>query len=104
MYRSSILKENDEITIRQMEKDLVPSTDKSWVDILEEGTQALIDYMNSLSEDEFIHKKTKAWYHQEPQSQAQWLIEIITHLAHHRAQMFDYLKQLEYNVKMYDLY
>ncbi|WP_370733829.1 DinB family protein [Paenibacillus dakarensis] len=36
--------------------------------------------------------------------QAKWLIEIVTHAQHHRAQMFNYLKTLGYQVSMFDLY
>jgi uncharacterized damage-inducible protein DinB len=100
----AILQERDEIAIRQLEKKLTPETHADYHRILREGFAELSSYMNGLSEYFFFHHKTKAYYNQEPTTQAKWLIEIITHMAHHRAQLFNYLKELKRDVTMYSLY
>ncbi|WP_235281611.1 DinB family protein [Thermoactinomyces daqus] len=100
----AILQENDEIAIRKLEKNLTPKTREDYHRILTKGFAELTAYMDSLSEDFFIHRKTRAYYNQQPVTQAKWLIEIITHMAHHRAQLFNYLKELKRDVTMYSLY
>ncbi|WP_371268621.1 DinB family protein [Bacillus licheniformis] len=49
-------------------------------------------------------KKTKPFYLDEGMTQSRWLTETLTHIFHHRAQLFNYLKQLGYDVNMFDLY
>ncbi len=71
---------------------------------LEEGVQALKNYLNGLTDEEFLNKETKAFYLDNGKKQAAWLTEIVTHAFHHRAQFFTYLKQLGYDVNMFDLY
>lgn len=72
--------------------------------VMEDGAQALKAYMDGLSEEEFLDKETKAFYLEHGKKQAAWLAEIVTHTFHHRAQFFTYLKQLGYEVTMFDLY
>ncbi|WP_124728288.1 DinB family protein [Staphylospora marina] len=100
----AILREADEITVRRLEADLTRQSGEELVKVMNEGWAALKDYMSSLTEEEFFTKKTKAFYKEEGTCQATWLTEIITHLAHHRAQLFDALKQFGYGVNMFDLY
>ncbi|PKR77106.1 damage-inducible protein DinB [Halalkalibacillus sediminis] len=72
--------------------------------VFEDGYNKLNNYMTSLSNEEFLNKKTKAFYMENGQTQATWLTEILTHIFHHRGQLFNYLKQLDYEVSMFDLY
>jgi len=69
------------------------------------GVQTLKSYMTSLDEASFLYRETAPFFakHQ-PAPQVKWLIEITTHLYHHRGQMFTYMKQLGLPVSMYDLY
>jgi uncharacterized damage-inducible protein DinB len=100
----AILQENDEIAVRQLEAELSADEKEGMIDTLETGYTRLKEYMESLDEHSFFEKKTTAFYAHEPSSQAKWLLEIVTHMAHHRAQLFNYLKQLGYDVQMFDLY
>ncbi|SEM92950.1 DinB family protein [Lihuaxuella thermophila] len=100
----AILLENDEIAIRQLEAELSAEDKEGLIDVLETGFIRLKEYMESLDPHTFFEKKTTAFYAHEPNSQAKWLLEIVTHTAHHRAQLFTYLKQLGYDVGMFDLY
>lgn len=70
----------------------------------EVGVQELTNYMDGLTEEEFLTKETTAFYLESGKKQAAWLVEIVTHAFHHRAQFFNYLKQLNYPVNMFDLY
>lgn len=69
------------------------------------GVQALKSYMTSLDEADFLYRETAPFFakHQ-PAAQVKWLIEITTHLYHHRGQMFTYMKQIGIPVSMFDLY
>lgn len=73
----------------------------AWMD---KGLADLKSYMNGLTDEDFLHKKTKPFYLEHGSVQAKWLVEVVTHAQHHRAQMFNYLKQLGYEVSMFDLY
>ncbi|MFC0015176.1 MULTISPECIES: DinB family protein [Allobacillus] len=100
-----ILKEEPLEKVQELENkysQLHTATDMGVV--FEEGYHALCEYMSSLSEEEFFNKKTKAFYMEDGHTQAQWLAEIQSHVFHHRGQFYNYLKQLQYDVTMADLY
>jgi uncharacterized damage-inducible protein DinB len=86
---------------------LFTSEPSKLIRVMEEGYQALKNYIVSMSENDFLEKQTKAFYFEADSkgyTQAKWLIEITTHTFHHRGQFFNYLKQLGYEVNMFDLY
>jgi len=64
----------------------------------------LREYMLSLSEDELLHKPTKAFYLEHGTVQIKWLIEIVTHSFHHRSQLYNYLKQKGHELQFFMLY
>ncbi|MFC4598659.1 DinB family protein [Cohnella hongkongensis] len=68
------------------------------------GQADLKRYMESLSNEDFLRKKTKPFYLDHGVTQAKWLIEIVTHAQHHRGQLFNYMKTLGYEINMFDLY
>lgn|GEM_PF-372755 len=68
------------------------------------GLESLRSYMEALPDEEFLSRRTTPFYIDHPTAQAKWLIEITTHLQHHRAQLFNYLKELGHPVNMFDLY
>jgi uncharacterized damage-inducible protein DinB len=61
-------------------------------------------YFESLDDDAFLNKETKAFYKEEPTAQAKWLIETTTHVYHHRSQLYSYLKQLGHDIQFFILY
>ncbi|HET7657744.1 MAG TPA: DinB family protein [Bacillales bacterium] len=71
---------------------------------MEQGFLRLKDYYYSLSDQDFLEKETKAFYAPAGATQAKWCVETTTHIFHHRAQMFNYMKQLGYDINMFDLY
>jgi len=101
-----IMQEKPEPDIRRREADIAadgPKADKlnGWLD---SGLQELRAYMDGLTDEDFLHKSTKPFYLPHSSVQAKWLIETTTHIFHHRAQLFNYLKTLGYEVSMFDLY
>ncbi|WFA06520.1 DinB family protein [Bacillus sp. HSf4] len=68
------------------------------------GFEQLKTYFVSMSDQALLTKKTTPFYLEEGMTQSRWLAETFTHIFHHRAQLFNYLKQLGYQVSMFDLY
>ncbi|MBB6735688.1 DinB family protein [Cohnella zeiphila] len=103
---SLIMQEKPEPDIRRREAEIAasgPEADKlnGWLDT---GLQELRAYMDGLSDEDFLHRSTKPFYLPHGSVQAKWLIETTTHLFHHRAQLFNYMKALGYEINMFDLY
>ncbi|WP_232697469.1 DinB family protein [Brevibacillus daliensis] len=100
-----ILQEKNEEEIREREADISADLDKekliAW---MTSGMEEVRKYMKGLSDEEFLHKKTKPFYLEHGSVQAKWLIEIVTHMEHHRAQLFTYMKAKGYEINMFDLY
>lgn len=100
-----ILQEKSESEIHALEAEINAGSDpETLIGWMNSGTADVKQYMEELSEEEFLHKKTTPFYLEHGTVQAKWLIEIVTHAQHHRAQMFNYLKTLGYEVNMFDLY
>ncbi|MCZ8518505.1 MULTISPECIES: DinB family protein [Paenibacillus] len=102
----AILQEKPEEEIRNLAMTIMHLRDAaSLSDVMHRGVQELKRYMISLDEKDFLYKTTAPFFAKHhPVAQAKWLIEITTHLFHHRAQMFTYMKQLGLPVSMLDLY
>lgn len=66
--------------------------------------ETLRQYFVSLSEDDLLQKSTQAFYLEHGTVQIKWLIEIVTHLFHHRSQLYNYLKQLGHELNFVMLY
>ncbi|MDA7026143.1 DinB family protein [Bacillus sp. CLL-7-23] len=100
----AIMQENKEEMIMEIEKkySLMPANQMRQA--MQKGFEHFTAYMTSLSDEEFLTKKTTPFYLDKGLTQSQWLTETLTHLFHHRAQLFNYLKQLDYEVSMFDLY
>ncbi|MFD1452440.1 DinB family protein [Oceanobacillus sojae] len=97
--------EKDERTIRDLESKYEKlESAEELIEAMNQGFQLFKTYMLSLSDEDFLTKKTKPFYLEEGETQAHWLVEEVSHLFHHRAQFFNYLKQLGYDINMFDLY
>ncbi|MNP68889.1 hypothetical protein D3C76_1649100 [compost metagenome] len=99
-----ILTEHSAEEVRVLEKRFAEIDFNKLGDAMSEGLGTLREYMGTLSEDDFLHKKTKPFYLEHGSAQAKWLIEIVTHTQHHRGQLCTYLKIQGYDVRMSDLY
>ncbi|WP_182201319.1 DinB family protein [Paraliobacillus salinarum] len=100
-----IFQGEDGETIKKLEEkyDVLESA-AEMIKAMHNGFEAYKSYIISLSEEDLLIKKTKPFYLEEGEIQAHWLVEEVSHLFHHRAQFFNYLKQLGYDVTMFDLY
>lgn len=99
-----ILKEQPETIVRDYEALYDKAGTEQLITAMEQGKRDLITYMDGLTDEQFLTRKTTPFYLEHGTTQAQWLIEIVTHAQHHRAQLFTYLKLLGYEVNMFDLY
>jgi uncharacterized damage-inducible protein DinB len=100
----AILQEQSQTQIQQLESSLVGTTAEDLGSIMEKGVRQLTQYMEALDSETFLTHQTKAFYADHGTTQVRWLVEIVTHVFHHRAQLFQYLKEREYPVNMFDLY
>lgn len=100
-----ILQENSQPVIQELEEKINAELDKdTLIGWMTSGAEDVKRYMDQLLDEDFLHNKTKPFYLEHGTVQAKWLIEIVTHAQHHRAQMFNYMKTLGYEVNMFDLY
>ncbi|MBU9720163.1 MULTISPECIES: DinB family protein [Bacillaceae] len=100
-----IFQGKDQETIQKLEAkyDQLESAD-DMIKAMHHGFEEYKAFIQSLSEEDLLTKKTKPFYLEEGSIQAHWLVEEVSHLFHHRGQFFNYLKQLGYDVTMFDLY
>lgn len=61
-------------------------------------------YIVSFSEEDLLNRSTKAFYMEHGHLQAQWQIETLTHVFHHRSQLYNYLKQQGHELNFFMLY
>ena len=99
----TILKGAKESEVQDKERELDRPDPAGWCEVLREGQKELHRYMERPSLDEYENNSGTAFYGR-TQTNAQWLLEIITHLYHHRAQFFMYLKLNGYDVDTRTLY
>lgn len=101
----NLWQEKDENTIQKLEAkyDQLESS-AAMIEAMNNGYADYKTFMMSLSDQDFLTKKTKPFYLEEGAIQAHWLVEEVSHFFHHRGQFFNYLKQLGYDINMFDLY
>lgn len=98
-----LLRGDDESQIVALEAQLAREDPDGWISVLKDGKAELTRYYERLTLDEFENNSGTAYYGR-TQTHAQWLVEIIGHLYHHRAQLFMYLKLNHYPVGTRTLY
>jgi uncharacterized damage-inducible protein DinB len=98
-----LLRGDTEEQVAALEQELKRDDAEGWCAVLQEGAAQLLQYYERLTLDQFENGSGTAYYGR-TQTNAQWLLEIITHLYHHRAQLFVYLKLNGYPVNTRTLY
>lgn len=100
-----IMQEKDETEVGQVENRLSGIEDN---EKLEAALWSNLDmyktFISSMNEDEYLTRSTKAFYMEHGHLQVQWQIETLTHVFHHRSQLYNYLKQLGHELNFYMLY
>ncbi|WP_172253292.1 DinB family protein [Saccharibacillus deserti] len=71
---------------------------------LRENFELYKTYLVSLTPEDLLNRSTKAFYAEDSHTQIQWQIETLTHLFHHRSQLYNYLKQLGHELHFSMLY
>lgn len=98
-----ILQEGTEPEIRALEARLHRTNPAELMQVWRDGLASLTEFYLGLTPEQLEQKTGKSYYgHEAPM--AQWLLEIITHSFHHRAQLFNMLKMLGRPVDMFTLY
>ena len=99
----AILRGGKQEEIQALERAKDAGSGKDWAETMELGRSELHRYMERLTLDEFENASGTAFYGR-TQTNAQWLLEIVTHIYHHRAQLFVYMKLCGYAVDTSTLY
>lgn len=99
----AILQEKSEEEVHALEGRALPGAD-SMCKTMDQGYDKLKAYFTSLNDQDFLEKESRPFYMDKGSTQAKWLTEITTHTFHHRAQLFNYMKQLGHEINMFDLY
>jgi len=99
LKQEEVQAEEDRLT-QQAEGSALPG---GWAGVLGGGAKELARYMETLTLNDFEAGSGSAFYGR-TQTNAQWLLETVNHMYHHRAQFFTYLKLLGYDVNTRTLY
>jgi uncharacterized damage-inducible protein DinB len=83
--------------IQDFEAELWSEDAEDWCAMLREGYAESRQYFETLTFDNYENGSATAFYGR-TQTNAKWLLEMIAHLYHDRAQLFLYLKLLDYPV------
>lgn len=101
----AIMQEKGEAEVGQVENSLVGIEDIEKLEAtLWSNLEAYKAYIVSLSEEDLLTRSTKAFYMEHGHLQAQWQIETLTHVFHHRSQLYNYLKQQGHELNFFMLY
>ncbi|MBD3919846.1 DinB family protein [Paenibacillus sp. PR3] len=101
----AIMQEKQGPAFERIEGDIRSVTDcEQLCELMQTSFEAFRNHMLMLSEQDLLNLSTKAFYAEHGSLQIRWLIETLTHLFHHRAQLFNYLKQLGHDINMFILY
>lgn len=98
-----IMKGTKEEELIELERKLARDDGTGWAAVMREGAEDLSRFVQHLSLDQFENGSGTAYYGR-TQTHAQWLLEAITHIYHHRSQLFLYLKLNGYEVSTRTLY
>ena len=98
-----ILEGASQEAVQERERELRRAAPAELAAVWRGGVGAVSAFYGGLSDTEFMTREGKAFYgHVAPLWS--WLLDIITHSYHHRAQLFTYLKELGLPVDMATLY
>ncbi|MDQ0170351.1 DinB family protein [Paenibacillus tundrae] len=101
----AIMQEKSEAEVGQVENSLAGIEDIEKLEAtLWSNLEAYKAYIVSLSEEDLLTRSTKAFYMEHGHLQAQWQIETLTHVFHHRSQLYNYLKQQGHELNFFMLY
>jgi hypothetical protein len=83
--------------LKVLEDELWRESADDWCGHLRHGVEQVQRYMEELTFDAFENGSATAYYGR-TQTNAKWLLDIISRLYHHRAQLYFYLRLLDYRI------
>jgi len=98
-----IIKGDGEMEIERLEQSLARENPAELAKVMQDGAVDIRRFMERLNFDEYENGSATAYFGR-TQTHARWLLEIVTHIYHHRSQLFMYLKLQGYEVSTRDLY
>jgi len=98
-----IVKGDGELDVQKYEQELNSELADNWCAAMKDGARDLRRFMELLSFDDYENGSATAYFGR-TQTNSRWLLEVVTHIYHHRAQLFMYLKLSGYEIGTRDLY
>ncbi|MCB1186631.1 DinB family protein [bacterium] len=98
-----IMRGAEEAEVQDREKKMFARSRDDLFKNMERGSRDMTRFMEGLTFDEFENGNGVAFYGRS-QTYQQWLLETVTHIYHHRAQLHMYLKIKGYPVDTNTLY
>jgi len=99
----AVLQSNPGQVTETIEETLHGAGPADWIEIFERGARAVEEYFESMPEEEFETRTSRAHYGA-AHEQAVWLLELIAHVYHHRGQLYIYLKMMHVRADVEHLY
>ncbi len=101
-----IAKEATESDVRAKENEyaLLDCDAAALTEAMGHGFEGLKRHYGGMTDETFLNLATTPYYVDHSTLQSRWLLETTTHLFHHRAQLFQYVKALGHDVNMMNLY
>jgi len=98
-----IIKGDGELDVEKYEAELASDSPEQWSTVMKDGARDMRRFMELLSFDDYENGSATAYFGR-TQTHARWLLEVVTHIYHHRSQLFMYLKLNGYEIGTRDLY
>ena len=99
----AVLQGNPGQVTETIEESLHGAGPDDWVEIFTRGSRAVTDFFEAMSEEDFGTLVTRAHYGT-AHTQVEWLLEAVTHIYHHRGQLYAYLRMMGVLVDVEHLY
>lgn len=100
---TAISQETSHAAIQAMERELTADTVEGLLAIWDRGVAEATAHFGAMEPEQFENQETTSFYGARMTAKA-WLLGIVTHTYHHRAQLFTYLKLKGRPVNMSHLY
>jgi uncharacterized damage-inducible protein DinB len=89
----AVMQGNPRQVTEAIEEALHGAGPADWTEVFERGVRAVVEFFGSLDDEAFASKMTRAHYGT-ARTPAEWLMEALSHVAHHRGQLYLYLRML----------
>ncbi len=98
-----IIKGDTEQQVEDYERELTRDSGRALCGVMREGARDVRRFMEGLGFDDYENGSATAYFGR-TQTHSQWLLETVTHIYHHRAMLFIYLKLNGHRIGTRELY